>query len=110
MGGSGVGGVRWFIAGDMTQDSEGCKKESELESVEKFVTKVGERPGAKSGLKSVGIEKLQMNVNLCVLRHSIWIFRPGKVDLIWIPDQSGFRMKEKDDIDNGEGLHIKTEL
>ena len=109
MGGSGVGGVRWFIAGNMTQDSDGCKKESGLESVDKFVTKVGERPGAKSGLKSAGIEKPQMNVNLCILRHSSWIFRAGKVDLIWIPDQSGFRKTEKEEISEG-GLPIKTEL
>ena len=51
MGGSCVGELRWFFPG--------------LES------KVGERPGAKSSLKSAGIEKPQMNVNLCILTFVI---------------------------------------
>jgi hypothetical protein len=110
MGGSGVGGVTWFFASDSTHDSEGCNKESTLESVEKFLTEVGERPGAMSGLKSAGIHQPQSDVNLCILRPPTWIFRPGKVDLIWIPDQGAFRRKGKEDIQEKGGINIKTEL
>ena len=109
MGGSGVGGVTWFFASEIVHSSEGCKAEADLESVEKFLTEVGERPGAKSGLTSAGIENPQKNVNLCILRHTGWVFRLGDVELVWIPDQTMTRVRGKEDVNQDE-LNIKTEL
>ena len=106
MGGSGIGGVTWFFASDTSNDSEGCTIEAEHESLKTFLTKMGERPGAKSGLESVGIKEPKSDVNLCILRPPNWVFRPGKVDLIWIPDQSGFRKNGK--VDQREDDHVDT--
>ena len=110
MGGSGVGGVTWFIASNSVENSEGCKEESEEESVVKFVTIVGERPGAKSGLKTAGIDRPQEHVNLCILRSSGWVFRPGGVQILWIPDQTGMRMKGGEKKRQGYDTAGKTEL
>ena len=110
MGGSGVGGVTWFIASTKVDHSEGCRSESEEESVVKFVTVVGERPGAKRSLQTAGINTPQRNINLCILRQGGWVFRRGGVQLLWVPDQTGSRITARDDRDGGGDRTGKIEL
>ena len=110
MGGSGVGGVTWFIANTKVDDSDGCRAESEEESVVKFVTVVGERPGAKRSLKTAGINTPQKNINLCILRQGGWVFRRGDVQLLWVPDQTGSRVTRTEDSGDGVDRSAKTEL
>ena len=110
MGGSGVGGVTWFIASTKVDDSDGCRSESEEESVVKFVTVVGERPGAKRSLKTAGINTPQRNINLCILRQGGWVFRRGDVQLLWLPDQTGSRVTGREEKGVGEQSYVKTEL
>ena len=110
MGGSGLGGVTWFIASTKVDDSDGCRSESEEESVVKFVTVVGERPGAKRSLKTAGINTPQRNINLCILRQGGWVFRREDVQILWLPDQAGSRVTGREDRGDDGDRSVKTEL
>merc|ERR1712037_138091 len=84
MGGSGIGGVQWFLASPSTKDSSGCGSEA---SPRVETTVKGERPGA--GLREEG------PANLCIKRGEFWVFRPGQVEVRWVPDNSGMKVGEK---------------
>ena len=110
--GSGIGGVTWFIASDTVKDSEGCKEEASVDGLVKHMTKRGERPGAVRSLQEEGRGKPGEVVNICIQRYPHWIFRPGKVELLWIPDNSEFQKKGNDEkMDEvKEKFGVKTEL
>ena len=81
---------------ESTQSTEGCNEEFLHGNVKIMTTLVGERPGAKSGLLESRISEPTENVNICILRGTTWVWRKGKVDLMWVPHLESERFLKND--------------